>query len=59
MDRKAGFTGGLIAGAMIGGIVGAMIGPITDRQHKMIRRKSTCLFRTIGAAIDNMANMWS
>ena len=47
------FNTGMFVGAMIGA---AMVVAGKPMMKKMIKKKNTCLFRTIGTTMDNVIN---
>lgn len=59
-DDKAmnNFTGGLITGAVLGAIVGMLADPIKDKKHKQMTKAKNEMFKTVGAAIDNIMDMF-
>lgn len=58
MSKAINFTAGVATGAAIGMAVGALIDPINDKQKKMIEKKSSHLFKALGATIDNLVDMF-
>lgn len=57
MSKAINFTAGMAAGAVIGMVIGAVMDPINDRQKKLMHKKSSHVFRTIGTTIDSFADM--
>lgn len=58
MSKAINFTAGVATGAAIGMAVGALTDPINDKQKKMIEKKSSHLFKALGATIDNLVDMF-
>ena len=53
-----GFASGILAGAVIGAAVGMMVDPITDKQHRKIKRPTGNMFKTIGSVVDSVMDNW-
>jgi len=50
------FTAGLLTGAVIGGIVGMMVDPISDKDHKKMRRGAGSIIHAVGNIVDGLVD---
>ena len=57
-DNMNSFAGGLITGAVIGATIGILADPIKDKKHKQMTKAKNEMFKTVGAAIDNIMDMF-
>ena len=44
--------------AIIGATFGMLLDPISDKRHKQLSKKKNEMFKTVGAAIDNIMDMF-
>lgn len=58
MSKAINFTAGVATGAVIGMAIGAIMDPISDRDKKILQKKSSHMFKAIGTAIDNLVDMF-
>ncbi len=58
MSKAINFTAGMATGAAIGMAIGAILDPINDKEKKMMQKKSSHIFKTIGTTIDGFIDMF-
>ncbi len=58
MSKAINFAAGVATGAAIGMAVGAILDPISDKDKKILRKKTSHMFKAIGTAIDNLVDMF-
>lgn len=57
MSKAINFTAGVATGAALGMAIGAILDPISDKDKKMLQKKSSNVFKAIGTAVDNFVDM--
>ncbi len=53
-----GFAGGVITGAVLGAALGMFVDPMSDRQHRKIKKQTNNMFKTLGSVVDSIMDNW-